>query len=74
MTLPARCCALAPADIDPYLPPAPQLQQASRYVAVDRRDDRPTDGRTDGQTDAVPLHRRSPLEAAGVNNKFICQW
>jgi len=49
MTLPARCCALAPADIDPYLPPAPQLQQASRYVAVDRRDDRPTDGRTDGR-------------------------
>ena len=30
-----------------------------------------TDRQTDGQTDTVPLHRRSPLEVTGVDNKII---
>jgi len=40
-----------------------RLEQLHVAAAIAQRD-----RRTDGRTDAVPLHRRSPLEAGSVNN------
>jgi len=66
MTLPAAAMARA-AAIDWYLLPVLELWQTSCTslpLSIDGTDRR-TGG---GQTDTVPLHKRSPLEAGGVNN------
>ena len=50
----------APAAVDRYLPPAPELQHTnctSRLLSIDE---------TDGETDTVPLHRRLPIVASPI--------
>jgi len=66
----AALSALAPAaDVARYLPPPlPGLRQASSTLLLLAIDG--TDRQTDGRKDTVLLHKRSPLEAGGVNKRI----